>query len=532
MISRREFLRQSSLVAAGSTWLNFSCRPSAQKLSGTLGGPNASLGHKIRDGLQLPVAETLREDIVIVGGGVAGLSAARLLHRAGKSFTLLELEPETGGNSRAASNHLTAYPLGAHYLPVPGPENHDLIEFLQECRVITGFENRLPVYDDHYLCFDPKERLYLNQHWQEGLIPHEGVPLADRQEIERFLALMDGYRHKLGRDGKKAFAIPVDDSSQDAEFLKLDRISMADYLDQSGFVSPFLVWYVEYCCHDDYGSSLNDTSAWAGIHYFASRNGTAANAKSDDVLTWPEGNAWLTRKLREGFENQLHTRAAVISVRLVKGNAQVDFYDGTTHELKRVEAGAVIMCTPQFMNKHLLANTRQIDYSAFQYAPWMVANLTVNASLQEKRGEPLSWDNVIYGSTSLGYVFAQHQALEISQSERVITYYQPITGASCNSLRLQAQQKTWHQWTQEVFTDLQKAHPDISSATTNMDVYLWGHGMIRPHPGFVWGAQRKRASQPIDNKIFFAHSDLSGISVFEESFSHGLNAARQLLHTT
>lgn len=33
---------------------------------------------------------------------------------------------------------------------------------------------------------------------------------------------------------------------------------------------------------------LKETSAWAGIHYFASRNGRGANTESQDVITWPE----------------------------------------------------------------------------------------------------------------------------------------------------------------------------------------------------------------------------------------------------
>ena len=38
-------------------------------------------------------------DVVIVGGGVAGLSAARKLKQAGVDFVLLELEPEVGGTA-------------------------------------------------------------------------------------------------------------------------------------------------------------------------------------------------------------------------------------------------------------------------------------------------------------------------------------------------------------------------------------------------------------------------------------------------
>ena len=48
-------------------------------------------------------------------------------------------------------------------------------------------------------------------------------------------------------------------------------------------------------CHvgrDDYGALAADTSAWAGIHYFASRE-----PEEKGPITWPEGNGWITRRL-------------------------------------------------------------------------------------------------------------------------------------------------------------------------------------------------------------------------------------------
>ena len=50
---------------------------------------------------------------------------------------------------------------------------------------------------------------------------------------------------------------------------------------------------MNYCCRDDYGAMAADTSAWAGVHYFASR---APEEKGP--LTWPEGNGWITRLLQ------------------------------------------------------------------------------------------------------------------------------------------------------------------------------------------------------------------------------------------
>ncbi len=55
----------------------------------------------------------------------------------------------------------------------------------------------------------------------------------------------------------------------------------------------------------------------------------------------------------------------------------------------------------------------------------------------------------------------------------------------------------------------------------------WGHAMIRPKPGFVWGDARRAAAEPFRG-VHFAHSDLSGVALFEEAFHHGCRAAEEV----
>ena len=77
-------------------------------------------------------------------------------------------------------------------------------------------------------------------------------------------------------------------------------------------------------------------------------------------------------------------------------------------------------------------------------------------------------------------------------------------------------------------TDLERAHPDIRSLTTRLDVMRWGHAMIRPRPGLIWGGARAEAQKPYRG-VHFAHTDLSGLALFEEAFDHGLRAAEEVL---
>lgn len=533
MISRRKFLI-NSIGLAGATYMGSvftSCSPS-HKVTGILTGPNQALGHRLHQEIKNATIEhTLHHDIVIVGGGASGLAAARYLAKSNTDFLLIELEQRTGGNAQYGSNAVSSYPLGAHYLPLPSTNDKELLSFLEECGAITGYEKGLPIYNEYYLCFDPKERLYIHGHWQEGLVPHSGIPDSDVKEIERFQALMHFYKSAKGADGKDAFLIPVSACSSDPAFTALDNITFATFLSQQGFTSQYLTWYVNYCCTDDYGATANEVSAWAGIHYFASRKGNAANATADTVLTWPEGNGWLIKQLDKHIQGKSATNSLVFSVGLHQNKASVKYIDGTTGVCTEVIANKVIMATPQFINHRILSPqlNRTLDTSAFAYAPWMVANLTLNSNLETKRGEPLCWDNVIYGSNSLGYVYANHQLLNRQHTKQVITYYAPLVGSDMKERRQFASAQTYEQWYSWVMNDLKKPHQFIEEGIENLDVWVWGHGMICPRPGYLFGEARAAAASTIQDKIYFAHSDCSGISIFEEAFHRGTHIAKQVL---
>ena len=80
-----------------------------------------------------------------------------------------------------------------------------------------------------------------------------------------------------------------------------------------------------------------------------------------------------------------------------------------------------------------------------------------------------------------------------------------------------------------VLADLKKAHPLIEDLILEIEFNKIGHAMIAPIPNHIFGEETKLARQNINNKIFFAHSDLSGISIFEEAFHQGIRAAKEVL---
>lgn len=544
-MQRRTFIRASTALTGfqlsgaltGLSLLAPACKPSRRSIPGEIVGASSSIGHLLRDGKlgASPGAPLTGEScrIAIIGGGISGLSAARWLKLHGvDDICVLDLERHVGGNAASGQNAVSAYPWGAHYIPTPNNPLHEYLQFLEEANVITGYDPQgLPVYNDYFLCFDPQERLYLHGNWQTDLIPRLGLPAADHTEITRFLHQMEQFRSAKGNDTLDAFTIPIDTSSKDPQYTILDTITMASWLRQNGYSSSYLKWYVNYCMRDDFGTPAELISAWTGIHYFASRKGRGSNAQHYDVLTWPQGNGWLVEQLCRPIGDKLKPNALAIKIDPSPEKPEIQYYDVTTREVKAIWPEQIIIATPQFIANRLLPvseERQRIVKQEMHYTPWMVANLTVG-DLEERSGVPLSWDNVVYDSESLGYVEATHQQVQQIKEKKVLTYYWPLTAEDPVKAREWAAQRTHAQWVADIVGDLKKVHPDIETQTERIDIMVWGHAMAQPRPGWIHGGDRQLLQQSFDKRIHFAHTDLAGISIFEEGFYQGIRAAEKVL---
>lgn len=510
--------------AAGGSLALGGCGLSSSPLPGALGGPDFVRGHRLRDArFPPPSGEERKVDILIAGGGVAGLAAGWTLAEAGfDDFLLLELEGETGGNARSGRNRVSAYPLGAHYLPVPNREATALRHMLQRLGMVIGEKEGMPVYDPYQLCADLEERLFWRGRWQEGLIPRTGLSDADRVQWAAFDASMATFRQAVGSDGRPAFASPSPYSSADMRFTALDRMSFARWLDEQGWPSKPLRDYVRYCCRDDYGAEPEHVSAWAGVHYFACRRGWAANSDGDRELTWPEGNGRLAALMAKRFAPNIQRSHTVFRIRREGDDVLVDSFEHDRERSVRTRAKAVIVAMPHFVATHVLG-ARTAGHMT--YAPWIVANITV-ARRPAGKGVPLAWDNVSSASRSLGYVVATHQTQSGGDGPTVLSWYLALSDMPSQDARAMMLKRTLAEWQALVRDDLLAMQPDLEGAILGIDVWRWGHAMISPTPGFMSDSDRL-AARDAKPPIFRAHSDLSGLSLFEEAHYWGTLAAEQ-----
>lgn len=515
------------------------CRRSSapQFPEGEIVGTSDVFGHRLRDGLQVEVPNDAWTNVpvVIVGGGVAGLTAAWRLQSSGfNDFVLIELENAPGGTSRSGSNRGISFPWGAHYIPAPMKENAGLVSLLDEMGVLEGKDaSGEPIVREQFLCRDPEERVYYKGRWYEGLYLHAGASGEDQLQLDRFNGELARWISWRDAKGRRAFALPVSACSDDADVTALDRISFAEWMDQRGMTSARLRWWVDYACRDDYGMRIQETSAWAGLFYFCSRL-AKPGVESQSLITWPEGNGRLVNHLFDKAKSRVQLdRAAVELIPIEEnGRTRVDVItlDRDGRNPRGYRAGRVIFAAPQFMARYVIRPYRDsppAHIAEFQFGSWMVANLTLrDRPKQSPRDFPLSWDNVLYESPSLGYVVATHQRGR-DHGPTVLTYYYPLVDADPRHARTRLLEAGWKEWADVTLTDLERAHDDIRELVERLDVMRWGHAMIRPRTGFMWGQARRDGAKPF-RSIHFAHSELSGVALFEEAFDVGLRVADEV----
>lgn len=514
-----------------------------QEITPQLHYPGRDEGHFLRDAHKLaalpPPSEVLETDVVILGSGVAGLTAAWKLKKLGKTDVLMIDGPQPYGNAAGGAFGELEYPTGAHYLPLPSPESVHVREILADLGIIVKDPlGEQPYYDERFILHAPEERLLYNGHWQEGFMPTDGVVQWELDEHARFFREVARLRQLHGADGRRLFVFPTVQSSADQEWTALDRITLKAWLDGQGYRSPTLHWYLNYCCRDDYGTRYDQVSAWAGLHYYCSRWGKAANASDGTWLTWPGGLQPLARGLERAAEV---ARRAGSCLRLTERTSGNNGSKGVEALCLRLEDGKpstylvrarkAICAMPTYVAARVVDNIRAYGFDPARhipaYAPWLVANFLLKRFPEELPSQPLSWDNVVYSEPGLGYVVSTHQDIRVQPpGKTVFSAYVALSDRKAGNARQWMAGASAEELLALASADLRTAYGTrLAACVERVDITLRGHAMAVPAPGFRSNAGMA-ALREHDGAILFAHADLSGFSVFEEAAWWGYRAAQ------
>ena len=376
------------------------------------------------------------------------------------------------------------------------------------------------------LCHSPQERLFIDGGWHDGLLPPvEALPAAERATtLAEYRALRRrrrgrGRRRRASRSRPRARAGAIRSP-------RSTRVTFAAWLDAQGLAAPALRWYLDYCCRDDYGAGSADVSAWAGLHYFASRHGF--HAPGDDAQRRrSEARAHLARRQRLARASASPRRSAIACIRAAS-SSRVDEgrARGRRRRLERGDASSasagprarVVLATPLFVAARLLAAPPAALRDAagrVRHAPWLVANLQLDAAARRsprrarRRGTTCST-----AARGLGYVDAMHQSTRAVAGPTVLTRLRrrsapaatrrsPSSAAACSPT-------TGGRGPRRVIADLAPAHPDLAAKLRRVDLMRYGHAMSIPVPGVRSSAALRALAAP-QRRVHFAHADLVGV---------------------
>ena len=336
-----------------------------------------------------------------------------------------------------------------------------------------------------------------------------------------------------GFDGRRAFVLPLSYSTTDSRVRQLDDITMETYVRSKGWDSPRLDWMINYACRDDYGGTMATVSAWAGIHYFACRyyDRRLQNEYPSDTLTWPAGNGFLIQRLAQDLANsQYRLGCAVLRIDNDDPGTRVGYFDTPSETYRSLSARTVIHASKLHTAPFLVDGLPGPQVEAIEscdYSPWLTASVHVS-ELPTNADVSIAWDNVLYSSRSLGYIVADHQTRKVyKDNPSVLVYYLPFV-EELDLARQKLLEEEHPYWVNVIMQDLLVAHPDLERYVSRIDVYRWGHAMIRPSPGIIWGRESAIRRKPFGN-VYFASCDTTGLPLFEEACFSGIRAAEQVL---
>ena len=230
-------------------------------------------------------------DVAIVGGGICGLNAARILHKAGTPAHVYEGSRRLGGRILTRVSNGLTYEFGAEFI---NKDHRDMLEIVEE----LGLElfNR-----DDDLASDPVTPS--TAYFFDG-VRYTEVEIARRlRKIAR----------KIGRDARLV------SRNFDRAAARFDPLSVADYLDDfdqsaQGPLDPVARVLLEALVRGEYGVEPENSTALQLIFALPVVNGREVEilTTSDETFNVKGGNAQIVQGLADGIGRTNITTGTVL----------------------------------------------------------------------------------------------------------------------------------------------------------------------------------------------------------------------------
>lgn len=461
---------------------------------------DANVGHLIYESKGFRNGKTIETETLIVGGGIAGLSAACQLKNS--NFLLCELSDRLGGSSSSDNFQGINFSQGAHYdLAYPANYGPEVLSFLNELDLLHYQD-----WNDSW-SFNDREHIILhrskNQCFDHGSFRKD--VLKEGPIKDQFLSLIAKYKNRM--------QLPSRLISEDLR--SLDKVDFLSFLQKEITLDQEFVNQLDYHMKDDYGVGAAAVSALAGIHYFMCR---PYYDEIVELFSPPEGNNYFIRKMAAHLPSEnLKTNHLVKSIKENPEGFEVSIVDVMQQQNITVNCKKLIYAGQKHALKYIWPEKEKL-FAHNDYAPWMVVNVVVKDELPS----PAFWQNEMLtnDSTFMGFVDSGSQHRE-DQKMRVLTGYYclPIESRQ-DLLTVEKNKKVISQKTINHISEY--FQQDISKHVEQVNIKVMGHAMPIPKPGYLFDDKNQYRDS---NKFAFAGVDNSRLPLFYEAVDSGIQAA-------
>ena len=502
-MNRRSFLRLSSLALTGI--LTQSCNPAGSKAYDISIKSDMQLGHLIFESASFPEGNIFSTDYLVVGGGVAGLSAACQIHN--RDFVLCELSEDLGGSSSSQSYAGEIFSQGAHYdLAYPDYYGQETLRFLEKLGVIFYDANAglWDFVDSQYLIEAQVESQTLTETGFREQVLEQGKLKED------FLKLLFPYLSEM--------KMPTRLISEKLRLL--NKISFTGFLHRSLVLTSSFKKGIDYQMKDDYGADADKVSALAGIHYYMCRP-----YYTEDVCLFspPEGNYYFIKKMADTLpEENIRTSHLVRSISKTGKRFDVQVINIKNETVDVYRAQKVIYAGQKHALKYVFAPDGHL-FSNNEYAPWLFINFVLNDKI---KSDPF-WQNEFL-TEDLHFMGFIDNASQIRRKGgyRIFTAYycfdstQRILLASITDRAQAIVAETIK--TISLYFD-----QDISNQVEKIFIRVMGHAMSIPKINYLFNDKNLHRSEP---NMVYAGVDNSRLPLLFEALDSGIQAVGELDH--
>ena len=503
-MNRRGFIQISSVALLPVLMGIFPRRTQDKKEYTIKVHSNRVFGHTVRETMNIKPHKILKTDYIIVGGGIAGLSAATVLKN--EDFMLFEASDRLGGTSACDSWKSSDFAMGAHYeLAYPETYGKQVIDLLTKMDII--FFNpvtKLYEFRDEQYVIKPKDetQCFINQkcmmmYWTV----HQGLDIF-YDILEEFSGNMPLPTHLISK-----------------KYHYLNDINFKNFLQSKMTLSVELEHRINYQMLDDWGAKSDQVSALAGIHYYTCR---PYNQQDVQLFSPPIGNAYFGEKLigEASRYDALHTNSIVRKINLTDNGVEAEVLSNE-NKVILIKAKGLIYAGQKHALKYILETEKPLFSN--DYAPWVVINFVC-----KKNSGNTKWQNDVLTDdlNFLGYVNSSQQHQRSTDHDVLTAYYCFSSEDRQVLVDIETQPEEFVEACITVIE--QETNSTFGKDIEHVNINVMGHAMPIPKPGYLSFEQTTQ----YNDRLYFAGVDSGRLPLFYEACDSGIEAAKALLKST